>query len=102
MLYAELGSLKSKQIAKLAGLAPINCDGGKKHGKRFVQGGAQIRKALYMSIVTAKKFNQHIKPFFSRLENEYEKPYKIVATAAMRKSLLLANALVRDGRAFSE
>ena len=45
---SELGSLKAKQIAKLAGLAPINCDSGKKQGKRSIQGGRmQVRRALY-------------------------------------------------------
>jgi len=97
----ELGSLKAKQIAKLAGLAPINCDSGKKQGKRFIQGGRmQVRRALYMSIITAKEFNSYIKSFFDRLANQVKKPFKIVATAAMRKLLILANALVRDNRTF--
>jgi transposase len=48
----ELGSLSAKQIAKLAGLAPINWDSSKKQGKRFVQGGRmQVRNALYMSTI---------------------------------------------------
>nr|WP_265015651.1 hypothetical protein [Wolbachia endosymbiont (group A) of Anoplius nigerrimus] len=37
-----------------------------------------------------------------RLYNQYKKPYKIASTAAMRKLLLLANSLVRDGRVFTE
>lgn len=99
----ELGTLSAKQIAKLAGLAPINWDSGKKQGKRFIQGGrVQIRKALYMSIISAKEFNSYIKSFFTRLTTQAKKPFKIAATAAMRKLLILANALVRDGRIFCE
>jgi transposase len=97
----ELGSLKAKQIASLAGLAPMNFDSGKKHGKRFVQGGRmQVRRALYMSILTAKESNSYIKVFFRRLTEQAKKPFKIAATAAMRKLLILANALIRDKRLF--
>lgn len=97
----ELGSLKSKQIASLAGLAPMNFDSGKKHAKRFVQGGrVQVRRALYMSILTARESNSYIKMFFTRLTEQAKKPFKIAATAAMRKLLILANALVRDKRVF--
>lgn len=99
----ELGSLSAKQIAKLAGLAPLNWDSGKKQGKRSIQGGRmQIRKALYMSIISAKEFNSYIKSFFTRLTDQAKKPFKIAATAAMRKLLILANALVREGRIFDD
>jgi hypothetical protein len=55
-----------------------------------------------MCILSAQKVNSYIKPFFTRLYNQYKKPYKIASTAAMRKLLLLANSLVRDGRVFTE
>jgi len=54
----EFGSLSVKQIAKFAGLSPTNWDSGQKQGKRSIQGGrVQVRKALYMSIISAKEFN---------------------------------------------
>nr|WP_250295563.1 hypothetical protein [Wolbachia endosymbiont of Oedothorax gibbosus] len=43
-----------------------------------------------------------MKIFFDRLYDQYKKPYKVASTAAMRKLLLLANSLVRDGRVFAE
>lgn len=99
----ELGTLQEKQISSLVGLAPFNRDSGFSRGKRCIQGGrSQIRKVLHMCILSAQKVNSYIKPFFTRLYNQYKKPYKIASTAAMRKLLILANSLVRDGRLFTE
>lgn len=99
----ELGTLCSKQIAKLAGLAPLNWDSGKKQGRRFIQGGRlQVRKALYMAIISATRYNPYIKGFFNRLIQQGKKPFKIAATASMRKLLILANTLVKEGRIFCE
>lgn len=55
-----------------------------------------------MCILSAQKWNPYIKAFFNRLYDQYKKPYKVASTAAMRKLLLLANSLVRDGRVFTE
>ena len=99
----ELGTLQKKQISSLVGLAPFNRDSGFSRGKRCIHGGrSQIRTVLHMCILSAQKVNSYIKPFFTRLYNQYKKPYKIASTAAMRKLLLLANSLVRDGRVFTE
>ena len=55
----ELGTLDSKQIASLAGLAPIARDSGQHSGKRHIRGGcAQLRQALYMPALVATRFNQ--------------------------------------------
>ena len=44
----ELGRLDRRQIAALVGIAPLNRDGGKSHGRRFCWGGrADVRSALY-------------------------------------------------------
>ncbi|WP_341807903.1 hypothetical protein [Wolbachia endosymbiont (group E) of Neria commutata] len=50
----------------------------------------------------AREWNSYIKIFFDRLYDQYKKPYKVASTAAMRKFLILANSLVRDGRVFTE
>jgi transposase len=48
----ELGTLTNKQIAALAGVAPLNRDSGTVHGKRMVWGGrAQVRATLYMAAI---------------------------------------------------
>ncbi|MDR2045859.1 MAG: transposase [Rickettsiales bacterium] len=90
-------------MSSLAGLAPFNRDSGFSKGKRCIQGGrSQVRTVLHMCILSAQKVNSYINPFFTRLYNQYKKPYKIASTAAMRKLLILANSLVRDDRVFTE
>ncbi len=99
----ELGTLQHKEICSLSGVAPFNRDSGFSKGKRCIQGGrSQIRKVLHMCILSAQRYNSYIKIFFDRLYNQYKKPYKVASTAAMRKLLILANSLVRDGRLFTE
>ncbi len=99
----ELGTIKHKEISSLSGVAPFNRDSGFSKGKRCIQGGrAQIRKVLHMCILTAREWNSYIKTFFDRLYDQYKKPYKVASTAAMRKLLILANSLVRDGRIFTK
>jgi len=64
----ELGCLNRKQIAALVGIAPLNRDSGRKHGKRRTQGGrSQVRSVLYMATLTATRFNPVIKSFYQRL-----------------------------------
>lgn len=99
----ELGTLRHKEISSLSGVAPFNRDSGFSKGKRCIQGGrSQIRTVLHMCVLSAQKYNSYIRIFFDRLYNQYKKPYKVASTATMRKLLLLANALVRDGRVFTE
>ena len=53
----ELGSLDSKSIASLVGVAPINRDSGAFRGKRSVSGGrAKVRRTLYMGALVASRF----------------------------------------------
>ena len=48
----ELGTLNRRKIAALVGVAPFDCDSGVRKGKRSVWGGrAQVRSALYMSVM---------------------------------------------------
>lgn len=99
----ELGDIDHKQISSLVGLAPMNRDSGKKVGKKYIQGGRkQVRKVLYMAVLSAQKHNNDIKTMFNRLAIEKNKPYKICATAAMRKLLIMANSVVRDNRLWKQ
>ena len=92
----ELGKLNSKQIAALAGVAPLNRDSGTLRGKRMVWGGRRsVRVALYMAALTASQRNPAIRVFYQRLR-EGGKPPKVALTACMRKLLVIANAMVRD------
>ena len=94
----ELGSLSHKQIAALVGVAPFNRDSGSLRGQRRVWGGrAAIRSVLYMSTLTAIRFNPSIKAFYRRLRQAGKLP-KVAIVAAMRKLLTILNAIARDQR----
>jgi transposase len=96
----ELGRLSHKQIAALVGVAPLARDSGLFRGKRMVWGGrASVRSALYMSILSATKWNPVIRVFYARLRAQ-GKPPKVAMVACMRKLLTILNAMVRDERAW--
>ncbi len=91
----ELGLLDRKAIAALVGVAPFNCDSGKFKGKRRVWGGReQVRYALYMSAVSATRFNPVIRAFYQRLR-QTGKPFKVAITACMHKLLVILNAIMK-------
>lgn len=93
----ELGRLRGRQIAALAGVAPFNADSGQRRGKRFVQGGrARLRRTLYMATVSAVRCNAAIKARYQRLRAA-GKPAKVALVACMRALLVALNALIRDG-----
>jgi len=94
----ELGTLDSKQVASLAGLAPIARDSGKHRGKRHIRGGrAGLRHALYMPALVAARFNPDLKAKYQALIAA-GKPPKVAIIAIMRKLVVLANSLLRTGR----
>jgi len=95
---AELGSCSRKQIALLAGLAPIADDSGERQGVRVIWGGRPIvRRVLYLAAVSAARFNPGLKPFFERLIAN-GKPPKAAIIAVARKLVVLANVLVSENR----
>ena len=97
-LAPELGELDQRQIASLAGLAPISRESGTWRGHAFIRGGrAALRETLYMPALVAIRFNPDLKSVYERL-TERGKPKKVAITAVMRKLIILANALIRDGR----
>ncbi len=92
----ELGRLNRHEIAKLAGVAPMNRDSGRYRGERRIQGGrAMVRSALYMATLTAVRFNPALAAFYRRLR-EAGKKFKVAITACMRKLLVRLNAMLRD------
>jgi transposase len=91
----ELGTLTGKQIAALAGVAPLNRDSGTLRGKRTVWGGrAPIRATLYMAALVAARFNPVIREFYQRL-CAAGKAKKVALTACMRKLLIILNAMLK-------
>ena len=94
----EIGTLGRKQIASLAGLAPMTRQSGQWRGKAFIQGGRKfLRDALYMPALVALRFNADLKAKYDALA-KVGKPGKVAVTAIMRKLIQLANALIRDDR----
>src|SRR3954471_1133831 len=87
-----LGSLSSKQIGALAGLAP------------FARLGQQARPApdprwaphsLYMPAITAIRCNAVIRALYQRLINAGKHHY-VAITACMRKMLVILNAMLNQ------
>lgn len=98
----ELGALNDKQAASLMGVAPIARDSGAFKGKRHIRGGrALVRQAVYMAALVATRFNPDMKRKYKTLI-EKGKPPKLALTAIMRKLIILANALIRDNRTWTE
>lgn len=96
----ELGKLTHKQIAALVGVAPRAHESGKFRGKRMIWGGrAPVRSALFLSILSATRWNPVIRIFYERLRSQ-GKPGRVAQTACMRKLLVILNAMVRDGRSW--
>jgi transposase len=94
----ELGKLNRHQIAKLAGVAPLNRDSGKQRGARHIFAGrAQVRAKLYMATLTAIRCNPVIKAFYQRLIAR-NKLKKVAITACMRKLLTIINVMVRENK----
>ena len=91
----EWGVLNQREIAKLVGIAPLHDDRGKRAGARHLRGGrAKVRTVLYMATLTATRCNPVIKAFYQRLLAR-GKAQKVALTAAMRKLLIILNAMVK-------
>lgn len=91
----ELGTLNRKEVAALVGVAPLNRDSGPRRGTRCIWGGrADVRRSLYMGVVTAIRCNPTIRAFWDRLRKAGKKP-KVALVACMRKLLTILNAVLR-------
>lgn len=94
----ELGTLDRKQIASLAGLAPMTRQSGQWRGQAFIQGGRKfLRDALYMPALVASRFNPDMRAKYEAMRNA-GKPAKVAITTIMRKLVELANALIKQDR----
>ncbi|MDR2091967.1 MAG: IS110 family transposase [Azoarcus sp.] len=98
----ELGMLNRREIAKRAGVAPLNHDSGKMRGKRSTWGGrAPVRRALYMATLSAVRYNSALKAFYLRLLDK-GKAKKLALVACMHKLLSILNAICKSGQAWQE
>jgi transposase len=97
-LLPELGRLDRRAIAALVGVAPFARDSGLMKGRRTIWGGRhQVRAVLYMAALVAVRHNPALRAFYLRLVAA-GKAKKLALTAAMRKLVVILNALVRDGQ----
>lgn len=98
----ELGEMTPKQVAALTGVAPYNRDSGKLRGKRRIRGGRHsVRTILFMAALTSIQHNKIIRAFYQRLVAQ-GKHKKVALVACMRKMITILNAMVRDGKPWSE
>jgi len=96
--FPELGQIRRTSAAALAGLAPLNHDSGKKHGKRFIKGGRKpVRDTLYQAALVASIHNPQLRVFAQRLKAK-GKPHKQVMIAVARKLLLSANTVLKRNK----
>lgn len=95
----EIGTLPDKQIGKLAGLAPLADDSGRRSGRRHTRGGrAGVRAILFLVADIARKYDPSLADFRNRLLDA-GKPKMVVRIALARKLLVRLNAKARDVRA---
>jgi len=96
----ELGQIGPKQVAALAGLAPLNVDSGTHRGKRTIGGGRKrVRDALYMAALNAVRRSGSFRSFYQRLRTA-GKPAKLALIAVARKLLTTLNAMLRDRKTY--
>jgi transposase len=94
----EIGILSNKAIAKLAGLAPIANDSGKRSGRRPVRGGRTgPRSVLFLVARTVARYDPHMAAFYQRLQAA-GKEKMVIRIALARKLLVILNAKARDAR----
>lgn len=92
----ELGTINSKPLSALIGVAPLNRDSGQFRGKRAVWGGRDnVRSALYMATMSAIRFNPTISSFYKKLKGA-GKPHKVAMTACMRKIIVILNSMIKN------
>lgn len=95
----ELGYLTGKQIAALVGLAPFTKRSGKSKGRETIgYGRPQVRRQLFNGARSALAHPSKFKDFYDRLHTENHRHGKVALVALMRKILVTANAVVRDGK----
>jgi len=99
-MLPELGALNQREIAALVGLAPMNRDSGRLRGKRTIWGGrAMVRKAFYMPVLIAIRFNSVIRELYLRLIAR-GKLKKVAIVACMHKMLTILNSMAKNNTPF--
>lgn len=91
----ELGKLGRRQIARLAGLAPLARDSGQYRGQRAIRGGrSELRARLYNAAVSACRCDAEFKALRSRLAAQ-GKHFKAIMITAAHKLLRRLNFMMK-------
>lgn len=97
--YLPMERLRSaRAAAAYSGLTPRDWQSGTSvHGRPRIckTGSSQLRRAVYMAAVVARRFNPILRDFGKRLE-ERGKPSKVIIVAIMRKLVVLAYNILRQ------
>lgn len=95
----ELGHLTSKQIAALVGLAPHTKRSGKTKSRESTgHGRPEVRRLLFNGARSLLAHPSTLRDFYDRLVTQNHRPGKVALVALMRKLLVIANAVLRDGK----
>ena len=91
----ELGTLTREEVGALVGVAPMNRDSGRQHGRRAIRGGrAAVRAVVDMAAMSARVHNPALKAFADRLKTA-GKAGRVIITAVARKLVVIANAILQ-------
>jgi transposase len=94
----EIGTLSNKAAGKLAGLAPLARDSGKRAGGRAIRGGrSPVRTILFVVAEIVRRHDPDFAEAHRRLQAA-GKPKKVIRVALARKLLVRLNAKARDAR----
>ena len=96
----EIGTLSNKAIAKLAGLAPIANDSGKRKGQRPIRGGrADVRSILFLVADIARRYDASLADFQRQAARKPAKRKWLFALRSPESSSFELNAKAREARA---
>jgi len=105
-LIAELGDparfRSAAALASYVGVAPRLLQSGKRRfsGTAVIRlGNARLRKAFWMPVLTAVRFNPWLRAYYERLVSK-GKPRKVAVVAAMRKLLAAVWSVATNRRPF--
>ena len=94
----EIGTVSAKAIGKLAGLAPLADDSGRRNGARHIRGGRPgVRCILFVVAEVVRRHNPDFAAFHQRLIAA-GKPKMVARVALAHKLLTRLNAKARDTR----
>lgn len=98
-LFIKYPKANQKQIVSLTGLDPIERESGtsiRSRTKISKAGSRLYRGSLFMSSMSATRYNEELKSFYERLKNN-GKHTTAAQIAVMRKLVVIAHALFKKG-----